>query len=204
MPIYRWNTRPETSPTLCRTRVPFQFYWMDAPFRYESTGMTLTVDEETSGWDGGYYLVWPDDGQWPFVVSRASALEQYGLAPGREDERRDAELREALAEALDTWDLYPQPLARRVRILLDLISRDNATLETHGIEEPFLALLAIDPDATIGGYDAEYDRWPVQLAKGDCRPIYGASIREALERAAVALKTQALETILFPLATEEC
>ena len=109
-----------------------------------------------------------------------------------------------LTEALDTWDLYPLPLVKRVRILLDLISRDTTALEMHVIEESFLALLALDPGAMIGGYNAEHHRWPVYLTKGGCRPVCGVSIREALERSIVALKTQALEHALFPVTPEEC
>lgn len=43
-----------------------------------------------------------------------------------EDIDADAELRELLTEALDTWDLYPLGLKKRVQILLNIFSRSVA------------------------------------------------------------------------------
>ena len=57
--------------------------------------------------------VWDDEGN--IGACENCGLEPIGCkcAPG---------LREALTEALDTWELYPLPLKKKVEILLDLFA----------------------------------------------------------------------------------
>jgi len=54
-----------------------------------------------------------------------------------------------------------------------------------GIEQLFLALLRLDPDATIGRWDADVQMWTVNLQKGYKRVVYGHTMGGALTCAIV-------------------
>lgn len=77
MKTYTLENKPDGLETY-RKSSTVNMVFMTEPFVVETQEGTITISPSTvDDWDGGYYLVYPDDGSKPYSMSPSFAKKNY-------------------------------------------------------------------------------------------------------------------------------
>lgn len=76
MQVYSLTSKPEVTHEMRKTST-IHVAWVNQAFIIRTQEEKIIIDEDTDGWDGGYYIAYPSDGSEPYAISRSFIESNY-------------------------------------------------------------------------------------------------------------------------------